>query len=265
MVRDGLFSFRCVCRLELERSGCVRRGPPAGAGAPPSGGRYGRARKGGPHRLDIGSKRVPPLGWARARSLPRALRARAPLLLDSAGCASIILLFTVSRAPTAHRRRTPRSTSALVQFHRQSFHFDTRGHRTGVHTHASGDTDVHGSTRHRRSTLRKPRHWSAPQSCSDPNLLGLEASTSHSHPHVVPALSAASAVSLQSRSPGLATRRPRPRPLRSHLVLSDLISDLIWSSQISSHPLSEVAGVGLELLLDALEIRLSLVRVDALL
>ena len=173
--------------------------------------------------------------------------------------------FTFYRFPAPPPRRTPRSKSALVQFHRQSFHFDTRGHRTGVHTHASGDTDVHGSTRHRRSTLRKPRHWSAPQSCSDPNLLGLEASTSHSHPHVVPALSAASAVSLQSRSPGLATRRPRPRPLRSHLVLSDLISDLIWSSQISSHPLSEVAGVGLELLLDALEIRLSLVRVDALL
>ena len=108
MVRDGLFSFRCVCRLELERSGCVRRGPPAGAGAPPSGGRYGRARKGGPHRLDIGSKRVPPLGWARARSLPRALRARAPLLLDSAGCASIILLFTVSRA---HRDAPPSDPS----------------------------------------------------------------------------------------------------------------------------------------------------------
>ena len=250
MVRDGLFSFRCVCRLELERSGCVRRGPPAGAGAPPSGGRYGRARKGGPHRLDIGSKRVPPLGWARARSLPRALRARAPLPARLGRlCKHYFTFYSFPRPP----RRTPRSKSALVQFH----------------THASGDTDVHGSTRHRRSTLRKPRHWSAPQSCSDPNLLGLEASTSHSHPHVVPALSAASAVSLQSRSPGLATRRPRPRPLRSHLrsplVLSDLISDLIWSSQISSHPLSEVAGVGLELLLDALEIRLSLVRVDALL
>ena len=240
MVRDGLFSFRCVCRLELERSGCVRRGPPAGAGAPPagagappSGGRYGRARKGvrraPPANVE---QRVPPLGWARARSLPRALRALAPTR-------PAVHYFTVS----VHH-----------QF-RYSFAQITRRNHLATHVF----------TRHRRSTLRQPRHWSAPQSCSDPNLLGLEASTSHSHPHVVPALSAASAVSLQSRSPGLATRRPRPRPLRSHLVLSDLISDLIWSSQISSHPLSEVAGVGLELLLDALEIRLSLVRVDALL
>ena len=176
--------------------------------------------------------------------------------------------FTFYSFPRPPRDAPPRMIQVCIGTVSQAKRFiifDTRGHRTGVHTHASGDTDVHGSTRHRRSTLRKPRHWSAPQSCSDPNLLGLEASTSHSHPHVVPALSAASAVSLQSRSPGLATRRPRPRPLRSPLVLSDLISDLIWSSQISSHPLSEVAGVGLELLLDALEIRLSLVRVDALL
>ena len=132
MVRDGLFSFRCVCRLELERSGCVRRGPPAGAGAPPSGGRYGRARKGvrraPPANVE---QRVPPLGWARARSLPRALRALAPTR-------PAVHYFTVS----VHH-----------QF-RYSFAQITRRNHLATHVF----------TRHRRSTLRKPRHWSAPQS-----------------------------------------------------------------------------------------------------
>ena len=42
----------------------------------------------------------------------------------------------------------------------------------------------------------------------------------------------------QSRSPGLATCRSRPRPL-SELIL--VLSDLIWSSQISSRPLRSLS------------------------
>ena len=169
MVRDGLFSFRCVCRLELERSGCVRRGPPAGAGAPPSGGRYGRARKGGPHRLDIGSTRVPPLGWARARSLPRALRARAPLLLDSAGCglckpkrARPSIIYTVSSYVIPGFGPTTKIQESEVCI--------------GTVSHAR-------IWRHRRSRIEAPPAiditktaalvCATIESCSDPNLLGL--------------------------------------------------------------------------------------------
>ena len=151
MVRDGLFSFRCVCRLELERSGCVRRGPPAGAGAPPSGGRYGRARKGGPHRLDIGSKRVPPLGWARARSLPRALRALAPTR-------PAVHYFTVS-VTTSFGTVSHRSHAAIIWRHTFSRatgdrHYDNRG--TGLrHNHVQTRT----SSASRQARAIPTRTW----------------------------------------------------------------------------------------------------------
>ena len=58
---------------------------------------------------------------------------------------------------------------------------------------------------------------------------------SHSHPRVVPALRAAVG---NLAPPGLATCRSRPRPL-SELIL--VLSDLIWSSQISSRPLRSLS------------------------
>ena len=72
---------------------CEARAP-GGSGSAPVGrplrpSPQSQRRKAGPTGSNHGlvtSKRVPPLGWDRARSLPRALRARAPLLLDSAGC-----------------------------------------------------------------------------------------------------------------------------------------------------------------------------------
>ena len=81
---------------------------------------------------------------------------------------------------------------------------------------------------------------------------------SHSHPRVVPALRAA----VGNLAP------PASRRVDLVLVLSQ---NSFWSSQISSGPLrsplvlSEVFRVGLELLLDALEIGLSLVSVNTLL
>jgi hypothetical protein len=121
----------------------------------------------------------------------------------------------------------------------------------------AADCTVSPTRRERAAPGRFRRHANAPPNrhriplatttrnaprASDQNLLGLRPrgkekdEPSFAFP---PACGAGAESSCrQSRSPGLATCRSRPRPL-SELIL--VLSDLIWSSQISSRPLRSLS------------------------
>ena len=208
MVRDGLFSFRCVCRLELERSGCVRRGPLRGSGSAP----VGRPLRPSPQR------RAPParyrLETCPAAGLgPRPLPAACPKSSGaySAGCA---LFYSFGHRPPVS-----------VQF------------RTDHTPQSSGDTRFHAPPAIDITTTaalvcatimfrpEPPRPRGKHEPFPPARGAGAECSFGSLAPVSLPRPRDASTSSTSSQI----SSGPLRSHLRSHLVLSDLLSSTLRS------------------------------------
>jgi len=218
---------RCVCRVELE-------------GAGPSV--HGRARRRERRRCRALAA-LTQLSRLRAADSPpgRGSAPVGPLSYCSAVHNLINILYilrrlrstrtSASRASGSGARERgllPYAALPIAQFH-------PRAAPGRFRRHANAPPNRH------RIPLATTTRKNAPHA-SDQNLLGLRPrgkekdEPSFAFP---PACGAGAESSCrQSRSPGLATCRSRPRPL-SELIL--VLSDLIWSSQISSRPLRSLS------------------------
>ena len=217
---------RCVCRVELE-------------GAGPSV--HGRARRRERRRCRALAA-LTQLSRLRAADSPpgRGSAPVGPLSYCSAVHNLINILYILRRLRSTTNQPSRAPGPALASAAR----YRTRRCRLHSFTHAPPPGAFAGmQTRHRIATEYPwrqrlvMRHVLQTRTSS---AYGLEARRrtshrSHSHPRVVPALRAAVG---NLAPPGLATCRSRPRPL-SELIL--VLSDLIWSSQISSRPLRSLS------------------------
>ena len=216
---------RCVCRVELE-------------GAGPSV--HGRARRRERRRCRALAA-LTQLSRLRAADSPpgRGSAPVGPLSYCSAVHNLINILYILRRLAgsatadnTAHSSVSSRARPATRRCRLHSFtHAPPPGAFAGMQTRHRIATEYPWRQRLVMRHMLQIRTSSA---------YGLEARRrtshrSHSHPRVVPALRAAVG---NLAPPGLATCRSRPRPL-SELIL--VLSDLIWSSQISSRPLRSLS------------------------